>query len=379
MGSYFSTLHIKASFLSTEDVKTRVVEHFKGKGCFPSDGGDCDFAVEFYAHEGAEWLSVYCDGFEYTDVMALAPIISSAVGADVLAISCFDSDYMLLNLVNAEKGYDHWLNIGESYEVKKPRRSNIAPWKNSVKNFDSFKSAAKEKYICAEDFLAAVEDGLGIPVVQSCGYEAENCTEKLYFKALKEGTAVPTKLKLTSFGLNPCKPEKPKACWVNNYGDASRGIIVGFSGSYIENDEITFEDTALLTKDSHGRIIRTPIVFEKRQNYNGDWVLIWEDKGFRIPAAVPDGLPPRVKSDKEFQRSFGVVFTPKGNARKFLDICIVLLPMSNKENGGTHWRVWDRYSSKREYIEWSNRNDLELKRMYDAPVELLDPDAYDLD
>ncbi len=189
------------------------------------------------------------------------------------------------------------------------------------------------------------------------------------------GNGFSTKLKIASFDLIPCKSGKPTYCWVENRGEASQGIVVGFSGSYIENDEITFEDAALISKDAHGKIIRTPIVFEKRQNYSGNWVLIREDKSFKIPAAVADGL----KNEDEFKGAFGVVFTPKGNTRKFLDICVVVLPMENKENGGTHWMVWDGYESKLEYIECSNRKSLELKQLYDAPVELLDPDDYDLD
>ena len=83
--------------------------------------------------------------------------------------------------------------------------------------------------------------------------------------------------------------------------------------------------------------------------------------------------------EKTSERSIGVRFTPNGNVRKFLDITVAFLPQSNPTQGQCAWCVWRHYESKRAYIEAYNNDQLQLHEMYGAPLNLIDPDMYDLD
>jgi hypothetical protein len=166
---------------------------------------------------------------------------------------------------------------------------------------------------------------------------------------------------------------------VRNVGGASCGLDVLFIGSYLENDEITFDDVSLCYENARGERIDQPLTFEKTTLVTGVPALVANVADFQIPAAPSSKLPPRVLSEKEFARSFGIRFTPNGNVRKFLDITVAFLPHANPTQGQCVWNVWKRYNTKTEYIEAYNRGQQEEHEMYGVPMNLIDPDMYDLD
>ena len=379
MGNYFSNLHVKKGAISSSDIKAKVFEYMSEKGYAEADSGSADFEVALYAPADSAWISVYCDDFEYTDVLALSSHISKGNDTDVLSIACFDSDYLFLNLLNAAKGSDLWLNVGSSCEIKKPRRSNPLAWKDSVVDFKSFHKATKQKYVFAEDFLSAVQNNLNIPFSQSLGKDLAGPIETLYFSAPQKKQSDPTALEIKFFSLRPCEPGQRAACIVNNNGAASRGVRFVFIGVYIENDEITIDDAEFTYYDAHGERVNVPIVFEKCQLSDGTWGYGWEDKEFKIPPAVSSNLAPRARAEKESQRSFGIRYTPNGNKRKFLDLCVFAMPLSNPQEGSCYWRVWAHYPSKLEYVEDMNASAREMTQLYGAPLMLIDPKDYDLD
>lgn len=378
MGAYFSNIHIKNESITEGDVRSWVLTYFLEKGFVEADRDTADLEVSILASEEKSWISVYCDGFAHTDILDLCPRFSQMSGNDVLGISCIDSDYLFLNLCNVGKGRDLWLNIGESPELKKPRRTNLSAWKSSVKNMEAFSSAAKKKYTFAEDFLLSVRDEFDLSFEQSTGFDIPDNVSKLYFSAPQKDTSSPTKLQIPFFSMEPCQPGERQACIVNNVGDASKGIAVLFVGDYVENDEITIDDASFFFHDRRGADIEIPIDFVKTHLTSGQWAYYWSDKDFKISSAVPQNLPPQVRSNKEFLRSFGIRYTPNGNKRKFLDITVVFAPLSNWRAGQCSWRVWRRYSSKREFIEAYNRN-LDARFIPNIEEIMLDPDEYDLD
>ena len=65
--------------------------------------------------------------------------------------------------------------------------------------------------------------------------------------------------------------------------------------------------------------------------------------------------------------------------RKFLDITVAFLPHANPAQGQCVWNVWKRYNTKTEYIEAYNRGQQEEHEMYGVPMNLIEPDMYDLD
>ncbi|MBO5111466.1 MAG: hypothetical protein J6D21_12220 [Clostridia bacterium] len=375
MGAYFANLHIRKETALENDVKTLVLEYFLTQGCVPADEGTADFEVAFYAPEDGRWMSVYSDAFTHTDILALSPRIAKAGETAVLGLACFDSDYLFLNLIDAPEGRDLWLNVGSSPEIKKPRRSNVAAWKNSVKNIEAFRAAAKASYGFAEDFLQAVEDELELPFDQSTGFDRPETVGKLYFAAPHREKELPPRLVIDTYSLMPCYPGQRECCFVNNKGGASRGLAILFVGDYIENDEITIDDTALRQVDRQGSMYDTPITFTKCQLSDGQCVYYWEDENFRIPRAVSEDLPIKVRMDKEFMNSFGLRYTPNGCKRKFLDITLVFAPLENWAGGQCAWRAWAHYPSKRAFIDQHNKT----WERHGKTDLLLNPEDYDLD
>ncbi len=378
MGAYFSNLHIKKASTSEGDVKSWILAYFEEKGFVQADRDTADFEVNILASESGHWISVYCDAFTHTDVLALCPRIAQNSGNDVLGIACFDSDYLFLNLLNVKEKRDLWLNIGDSPELKKPRRSNVLSWKNSVKNIDAFRSAAKKNYVCTEEFLLSIQDELDLSFEQSTGFDLSDSVSKLYFSAPQKDSSLLTKLKIRQFDLMPCAPGIRKTCLVNNSGASSRGLAVLFVGNYVENDEITIDDATFCFHDRRGDWVDVPITFMKRQLSDGRWIYYWEDKDFKIPQVVSPDLPFRVQENKNALNSFGIRYVPNGNKRKFLDITVVFAPLSNWDRGQCYWRVWAHSSSKRRYIEMHNQG---WKKCGASNIEdvLLNPDEYDLD
>ena len=383
MGAYFANLHIRKNDAAEGSISVFLTEYFGGMGYTPADSDSADMTVSLYAPENSDWVSVCSDAFTHADILDLAPKLSENCGADVLSVACFDSDYLFLNLLNSEKDFDLWLNIGDTPEIKKPRRSNVAGWKGHVADHARFKTAAGKSYVCAEDFLLEAQEDLGIPAEQCAGYGLPEATAVLYFSAPVKAVVPPTKLTIPMYTLTPCEPGKRAACSVLNQGASSKGICILFTGDYVASEEITIDDAEFFYTDNRGQSVSIPIAFEKREWRENLWVYCWEDENFPIPPAVSDSLPPQVKMKKEFARSFGIRYVPKGNKRKFLDITVIFAPLSNFDQGQCGWRVWSRAGSKRDYIREHNQSEQDM-RAYGLPEDmiaanLIDESDYDLD
>lgn len=381
MGSYFSNLHVKKNALSLDSVKETIRGYFTWAGYDVADAENGDFFIELYAPEDSQWITICSESFTHKDVIKLGKTLSASTDSETLSISCFDSDYMFLNLVDIKKRLDLWLNIGEPYEMKPPRRGNLLAWKKYIADFKSFNDAAKQDYVCVEDFLLEVENHLALPYSQStreCFEGSEENTERLYF-AVPKDELKPTTLKVWLFRLNPCTPGQRTTCFVENVGAPSKGIRIMFIGDYVKNDEITMEDVKFVYHDQMGEQIEVPITLKKTELSDGSFTYYWQDKDFNIPEAVPANLPPKVSLDESCKRIFGIRYTPVGNERKFLDICILFYPLENLQDGLGWWRVWGYHESKRDYIEYTNADARESTKLYGVPLRLIDPDKYDLD
>ena len=100
-------------------------------------------------------------------------MISEKLDADVLGISCFDSDYLYLNLINKNENINVWASTGSAAGTGIRRRMGINAWKSKVKEFSRFKESLKTEYVFAEEqgaylvglatALQAQEDGLENP------------------------------------------------------------------------------------------------------------------------------------------------------------------------------------------------------------------------
>ncbi len=378
MGSYFANLFVKAK--DANIITEKISEFYASSGIIPCDRENADIEISLFSPENSDWTSVCSDAFTHTDILNLANPLSVAANTDVISVACFDSDYLFLNLINPADSTDAWLNIGKSYEIKAPRRSNITAWKNKVRDFESFKLAAKEKHVCAEEFFFSSAENLGLSPEQIDLYDfPENCV-KLYFTAPQKEDGKPAKFTIPRYSLNPCQIGKHACCSFYNTGSSSRGIAVAFTGNYVENEEITFENTKIrISKGSFGNFVSFPITLQKIRLSDGNWAYYWEDKSFKIPDSVSTDLPPMVYQKKTFSREITVDFVPQGNPRKVFDIRVTLIPLSNPINGQSSWNVWQgHYNSKLEFIEEHNRSSKELEQ-YGAPVVYYNPEDYDLE
>ena len=188
----------------------------------------------------------------------------------------------------------------------------------------------------------------------------------------------PPKFEIPRFDMMPCEIGRSHCVFVNNKGGGSKGIAVQFQGDYIENDEITFEDVVFEYKQN-GEIITVPIKLNKYYPPEGKPVLWWYDKDFIIPPAVSPDIPYNKKMDLEFEKEFGIRFTPCGNSRKTLDIKVFIIPLDNQK-GSACWYVYKYHKTKRNYID-SHNEDVDKCYLSEAQraESLLDPDDFDLD
>lgn len=365
MGSWFSNFSIRM----TNDVTMETVAAYLGTlaaqrqytpvpAAEEADGG---FAI--LQEPGAGWITVCSDliSLENPKVFEeMAAPMSNALGTDVLGISCYDSDYLWLNLVNAAEKRDAWIGIGSAAGLGIRRRTGLNAWKKKVEDFPGFSELAKEKYVCAEEFLGRAETCLELPVGQGCAcyeYLEEPAGEVryLYFKLPEDQkTDAPTKLVPHMYSGMPCFLGKPAVVDGVNVGGPSRGLSVYFLGPYVEHDEITFSDVCFVKPKTH-MAEAIPFELEKIQLPDGQWAYYYHDPGYRIPPRVKDGLPMMKQFRANHANSIIVRFVPHGDPRKILDITVALVPDKNPE-GQTGWNVWHGWGSKAAFIAHFNES-----------------------
>lgn len=362
MGSWFSNTHVRKNGAVTEEIIANYINNLMTARQFVPVGSetDADGMVAIVADEDCQWISVYSDLLIHDDpdsCRAVAMPMSAELHTDVMGISCFDSDYLYLNLINAEDQTDAWIGIGRGGDYGIKRRTAVSAWKKKVSDYPSFAEKAKERYICAEEFLAEIESCIGLPMAHS-GAELD-CLNTLgldkkatylYFKQSgNSATDNPPVLKLWSWSGMPCVDGKISYVEVLNHGGEGRGMSIFFVGPYVEHDEITFVDVKLLIQ-SKEQVLFEPIKLDKVQLSDGQWAYYYHDPRRRLRPKAPDQSP----ITKQSERAISVYFTPVGNPRKMLDVTVVLVPDQNP-SGQAGWNVWRGHGSKKAFIEYHNK------------------------
>lgn len=381
MGFTFSNYNIrKTEVMKPEEILNAVNRLMESRGYSAAEEADADGEVVVYNPSDGGWVSVWSELLSVEnncDMSSTAAWLSKELKTDILTAMCCDSDFMSLNLINTQDGTDAWANIQEPYGGIE-RETNFQAWRGRVKSLEKFEAEVNEDRVFAEDFMYTLDEQLGLPGEQGCFYKdsAEELAEKgsvtrLYF-ALPKGDIVkqPPMLEVLSFSLCPCKLDVSTKQLAFNKGRASKGIAIAFTGDYVKNEEITFSDVSLEYR-INGEWVIIPITLKKCRMVGGEYMYYWEDREFSIPPAANPNLPLEKRIDEEFNRSFGVRFTPHGNPRKLLDIKIHLLPLENPK-GQCVWYVYRFRNTKSEYIEWFNETSGSMRGM-------LNPDDYDLD
>lgn len=390
MGYTFSNLHIRKGGRFDEAAAADYFRaRFREQGYLPAAAPeDADVTLYVASLPDSGWISVYTDAFDLFDPSAIPGVaapLSRAAEADVLIIAGFDSDYLFLNLIRASDRTDAWAHVGRSRGLGIRRLQNLRAWSRHVSDPAAFRACLKRRYICVEEVLEPLAPILSLPYAQSMASaeqpeppEGELPLRRFFFTlpADRRGApAEPPRLTQVCRENMPCRAEMPAIVSAVNRGGASRGLMVVFTGPYVETEEITFSEVQLLygADPSTG----TDIMLEKRRLSDGTWAYCGTLPAFRIPERVDPRLPLLRLAREELKRGFTLRFIPHGNPRKMLDIAVRLVPLCAPE-GQTCWCVWSEAGSKAAYIEQYNRH-LRTSHLPPEHFPPLDPEAYDLD
>lgn len=385
MGYSFSNIHIKKQ----DDIHLQQVH--ESLRCYlesqsyqlVSCESESDFAL-YILESDSGWFSVCCDAIDFSDAQSIRTVcepISSTLHTDVIASSCFDSDFLFLNLINAEQAVDGWAKFGKDESKCFLRRNAYKPWNGKVSDMESFKQILKKRYVFAEEAWYDIEPLL--EMLPNQGLFSQEALDEFephlisvtYFASTDVKKQDPPKLDFSAYDMMPCKIGQDTLISVINLGGSSKGLGIAFSGSYVETEELSFHNVQLEYNFDRYPRKTIPLTLEKVKTADNRWIYYAAIPNFSIPERVKDGLPLKRKMDEEYKRSFGVRFTPEGNPRKCLDICVHFIPLANNE-GRCYWCVWFPSGSKKAYIEEHNNTWMRMKAPNLKEI-LLNPDDFD--
>lgn len=241
MGSFFSNVHIKKqNEVGVETVASCLIQGMEQAGYKQADKEEFEAMIAIFAPKEGDWITVASDVIQWEsaeEVSAYLTPFSKDIGTDVLAVSCFDSDYLFINWINAKRKVDAWMNVGKSPEIPCPRRTNAAAWKKVIKQYEPLKRLRKEAHVFAEEFMEPFGALIGLPAAQGCltqemfGVDigvAETCT--LYFAEEERQEELP-ELWYMCVPLLPYRMEEKNFVSAINRGGRSKGLGIGI---YIE-------------------------------------------------------------------------------------------------------------------------------------------------
>ena len=341
---------------------------------------EADITTVVYCPTDSPWISVYSDMLDGdTDTqLQKAKALSAFLHTDALAIGCFDSDYVYLNLLNPKENTDLWASAGSAAAlgIRGARRSNYGAWKNHIVDINAFKTCMKKKRVFAEDCLYDLEPLLELSPRQSLG-DAQEEREgsgvfRFYYAAppSEENAELPA-LEWWCPPVAPCTPDRDNILSAVSVGGASRGLTVVFSGKYVEKDEIHFSNVRVRYYLRQDKFVEKQVELEKSRDTAGNWGYWGEIPDFRIPEKISDALPPMKRMQRQMEKRISLVFVPSGNIRKFLDITVHLIPQKNFK-GQCGWTCWMHFGSKRACLAHLNRLPAGFGPTYS-------PDDFDLD
>ena len=338
MGAFFTNIQIRKGEKNL-DYAAVAAMMTKDEKLVPAEGAlDADVVIAFYAPEGSEYVTLVSDLFDGDAPKQLeyAKMLSRETGEFILSIGCSDSDYLYVSLIDEEKKADLWAASGHFPDGPAPRRSAFAPWKKYVPDAAAFREAMRGPYVFAEEALDLIGPMLGfLPAQGRAG--ADEVTEdapaaRFFYKAeAPQGDQKPPSLRhFTSpvfFSLNT-----RNMLAIENLGGASRGIGVLLSGECIDHHEVKADEITLEYGDYKGR---TSVPMKEITLEDGTRGLYGECSEFRIPDAVPEGLPPKKTIHLRFRKCVCLRFSlspflpvPEGTNVRPLRVSVI--PLKNR-------------------------------------------------
>ena len=315
------------------------------------DAEQADVSTAIYVLSGSPWVTVRSDAFE-DDPEALIEAgkrLSQALDADALAISCFDSDYLFLNLLNPGKKLDLWANGGHPAALGMTglRRSNFRAWKDHVSSVTDFRSAMKHSQVFGEDCLYDLADVLSLPVEQSLGGIGEipegiKARWYHYRASVPQAQGDPPSLEFLCPMAYHALDGKECMFTVCNYGGASKGLTVVVEG--VE----AVEDAKTQVHDRRGNWILTPVKMDTLVRKDGTKALYVDLFDLALPA-VNRNLPPKKLIDTQFDRGVSFRFVPRNGQEGELlpNMRVTMIPLmeqSDQNQPDLHLKVHARYA-----------------------------------
>lgn len=379
MGSWFSNLHIrKTEALSKEQICNCVAGFLHEQGYTSVEKmQEADVAVAVIEPRNSQWISICSEIFAHDDpgsCKAVAVPLSSRLHTDVLGIACFDSDYLYLNLINADENADAWIGIGAGKEIGITRRNNLTAWKKKVADYPAFSAAVKETYICADEFLAATDGCLGLLTEQggiSLVYLKDTSLQQdavlLYFRKAEESRSAGPNIQICYMNhAVPCFAGKENSVVFLNDGNEFCGLSVYFMGPFVEHEEITFSNIQL----GYLRVPFRDLELKKIRLSDGQWAYYSHIPDILMPPGVRGRMKPEKRYQLQQERMRKISFVPHGNPRKMLDITVLIIPDGNPDNQAK-WNIWHQHGSKEAFINWHNKIWKRVRAFETDPNQLL--------
>ena len=329
MGYSFTNLQIRCADRFDPDEIARLVA---GEGWEPvDDANQADVSTAVYTLKESPWVTVRSDAFEEDPeaLLEAAKRLSQSINADALAICCFDSDYMFLNLLNPGKKLDLWAYGGSAAAlgITSPHRSNFRGWKDHVTSVTDFREVMQKSRVFQEECLYDLENVLTLPPAQSLGGIGEipkdiEVRRYHYRASAPRAQGEPPSLAFHC-PMAYCALDGQECLFsVCNYGGASEGLTVIIEGvAAVENARIQ-------ALDRRGNWVLTPADFHVLEMQDGARAL--RALLFDLPLpAIDRNLPPRKLQKVEFERCVTLRFIPRNGQEGQLltDMRVTMIPM----------------------------------------------------
>lgn len=379
MGSWFSNLHVrKTGELSKDRICSCISSLLTEQGyTLAANMEEADVTVAVVAPNNSRWISICSKAFAHDDpdsCKAIAMPLSSRLHTDILGIACFDSDYLYLNLINADENVDAWVGIGAGKELGITRRNNLTAWKKKIANNLNFSVTVKKEYICTEGFLEEIEGSLELPAEQgsiSLDYLKDTSLQQdalfLYFCKAEESHSKGPNIQICYMRYAvPCFDGKENSVTFLNTGNEFCGLSVYFLGPYVEHEEISFSDIRL----GYLRESFRELELQKIQLSGGQWAYYSHIPDILIPSGIRGRMKPEKRYQLEQERMRKISFIPHGNPRKMLDITILITPDGDPGNQAK-WNIWQQHGTKEEFIKHHNKIWKQVRAFESDPNQLL--------
>ena len=349
MGSTFSNISIrKNSTLTQATVAECLSAVLLDRGFCPSSEEAADISFAVFSLPSSDWFTVCESAMLFDDCneqLDVANLLSAKLNSNTLRISCFDSDYIYLNLLNPQIKLDAWASVGSGAGLGIRRKTGLSAWKSHVSDLPAFSDALKKRYICAEELLKEVSTELNLPYEQSFSiydYLSEtlpNCeiTYLHYCMPISRANKELPVLDHYMYGVVPCTAGRPLMVSCINKGGAGKGIEIFICGKSIEQYDVTFSEVTMAYRNRSKVPAYTPVALVKKQMPDGSIGYYGAAKNFRIPEKVSAELPQAVRFQKESDLHFWFRCIPQCNDASPLEIRVIIRPIQNPD-GGIEWQ-----------------------------------------